>query len=345
MKYSRFFEKYANRIISVLIILIVVLLLVGGYSLIGGIDEENTHQEDEDLIVVGFSQLGSESGWRTAHTDSVQNSLSQENGYFLIYNNARQRKENQFKAIRSFISQRVDYIVFSPVTEDGWETVLSEARDAGIPVIQVDRKVSVNDDSLYTTWIGTNAREEGEKAGIWLEDYLRKNRRTNEEINIVVLQGTIGSTAQLGRTMGFDSIADKHSNWHILEQKSGDFTTAKGKEVMQEMLRRYEDIDVVVSQNDDMTFGAIEAMQEANVSFGENGKITVISFDAVHEALEMVQNGKINVDIECNPVQGEYIRDVIEMIEEGKEVEKSYIVEENVFTRDNVDKYIDYRSY
>lgn len=307
--------------------------------------EETTLPEDEDLIVVGFSQLGSESVWRSANSLSVQSTLTEENGYFLLFNNARQKQENQIKAIRSFISQRVDYIVFSPVTEEGWETVLQEAKDAGIPVILVDRKVSGVDESLYTTWVGTDARDEGEKAGRWLEGYLAKQGRQDEEINIVVLQGTIGSSAQLGRTIGFDAIAEKHSNWNILEQASGDFTIAKGKEVMQAMIRRYDDIDVVVSQNDDMTFGAIEVMEESGMTYGERGDTIVISFDAVHDALLMVQDGRINVDIECNPEQGPYIHEVIQMLENGEMVEKSYYVEEMIFTKSNVAKHLPDRTY
>jgi len=212
----------------------------------------------EDLIVVGFSQLGSESGWRTAHTASVQNALTKEAGYFLIFNNARQMQENQIKAIRSFISQRVDYIVFAPVIEDGWDTVLQEAKDAEIPVIIIDRMVNVQDDSLYTTWIGTDALEDGKKAGRWLEQYLEEKEKEEspETVNIVVLQGTLGSTAEIGRTKGFAEIASQHDNWCILEElATGEFTANKGKEVMRKMLRKYPDINVLISQNDDMTMG------------------------------------------------------------------------------------------
>ena len=299
----------------------------------------------EDLIVVGFSQLGSESGWRTAHTLSVQEALTKDTGYFLIFNNARQMQENQIKAIRSFISQRVDYIVFAPVIESGWDTVLQEAKDAGIPVIIIDRMVNIKDDSLYTTWIGTDAWEEGRKAGRWLEGYLREKNRQAERINIVVLQGTIGSTAEIGRSEGFEEIAAMHENWRILESATADFTAAKGKEVMAEMLCRYPKIDVLVSQNDDMTMGAIEAMQEAGVSFGENGQVAVISFDAIRDALEMVDEGHINVDIECNPVQGSYIDMIIQKLENGEQVERSYVVEENIFTKDNVGRFLEDTTY
>ncbi|NLG05014.1 MAG: ABC transporter substrate-binding protein, partial [Clostridia bacterium] len=295
-----------------LLLLVFGLTGCGMFSTKVSEDMMETDSIDEDLIVVGFSQLGSESLWRTANTASIQSALNKENGYFLIFNNARQKQENQIKSIRSFISQRVDYIVFSPVTEDGWDTVLQEAKEAGIPVILVDRMVKVDDSSLYATWVGTDFYEEGEKAGRWLAD---NQESETEEINIVVLQGTPGSTSQLGRTMGFKAIANEHENWNILEQVCGDFTTARGKEVMKQLIERYPDIDVVVSQNDDMTFGAIEAIEEAGLSVGVNGDIKIISFDAVHEALEMVRDGIINVDIECNPEQGEMIENVLSKLQ------------------------------
>lgn len=337
---------FSPQFMMIGIVTIIILFFVG-CGFVGRMTpkEKEPDNSTQDLVVVGYSQIGSESVWRTANSASIQSALTKENGYFLIFNNARQKQENQIKAIRSFVSQRVDYIVFSPVTEDGWETVLQEAKEAGVPVILADRMVSVNDDSLYATWVGSNTREEGEKAGKWLEDYLRREGKSSREINIVVLQGTTGSSAQLGRTMGFDSIADKHKNWKILEQTSGDFTIAKGKEVMESMLKKYDKIDVVVSQNDDMTFGAMEAMDEKGITYGVDGDVILISFDAVHDALQLVAEGKINVDIECNPEQGAYISEIIQKIENGESLEKKYYVEEQVFTMENVNDYLQQRTY
>ena len=344
-------RRRLKKLLSVLGIVALGLCMMTGCGVFVGetASVEGTEQSlseiGEDMIVVGFSQIGSESVWRTANTESIQKALSEENGYFLLFNNARQKQENQIKAIRGFISQRVDYIVFSPVTEDGWETVLQEAKEAKIPVILVDRKISSMGSGYYTTWIGTDTKEEGRKAGLWLEEYLKKQKRDEEEINIVVLQGTIGSSAQLGRSSGFENIAVAHGNWNIIAQKSGEFTTAKGKEVMEEFLQQYQDIDVVVSQNDDMTFGALDAIEEAGFTTGKNGDIIVISFDAVGDALKLVEEGKINVDIECNPDQGEYIVDVIRKLERGEVVENEYLVEEQIFTPENVGKYLDNRTY
>lgn len=307
-------------------------------------EEEPSRERTEDLIVVGVSQVGSESVWRTANTASIQQVFSRENGYFLMFDNARQKQENQIRAIRRFISQRVDYIVFSPIVEEGWETVLEEAKEADIPVILMDRMADIPP-YLYTAWVGSDFEAEGRKAGEWLEGYLKGTRFNQDQINIVVLQGTEGSTAMLGRTKGFESVANEHDNWVILEQVDANFTTAKGKEEMARMMKKYPDIDVVVSQNDDMTFGALEAIEESGKTAGAGGDITVISFDGVKEALEKVKAGKINADIECNPLLGEEVENVIKMFQRGETPEKANYVSEEVFTQKNVLDVLNERAY
>ena len=300
----------------------VMLLLAGCSREYGEAEKEDTLTPmDENLIVVGVSQVGSESVWRTANTMSLQKVFTKENGYFMIFNNARQKQENQIKAIRSFISQRVDYIVFSPIMEDGWETVLREAKEADIPVILVDRKVKLQDQSRSEEHTSELQSQQG---------------RQRENIHIVLLQGTQGATATIGRAEGFQEIAQKHENWLILEQADGEFTTAKGQEEMERLLHRYKDIDVVVSQNDDMTFGALAAIEEAGKTAGEDGDILVISFDAVKGALKLVEEGKITADIECNPNQGEYVDQIIRKMEEGEAVAKLHFVPERVFVKENV---------
>jgi simple sugar transport system substrate-binding protein len=324
---------------------------------------ENDVSEEiaSDLIVVGFSQLGSESDWRTANTKSIQTALTEENGFSLIFSNGRQSQENQIKDIRSFIFQEVNYIVIAPTTETGWDTVLQEAKEAGIPVILVDRMIDTNNDSHYVASVGTDKYEEGRKAGKWLEQYLdkkaedttsqkaktekKKREHNSGDVNIVVLEGTRNSTAQLGRSKGFNEIAENHDNWKILAHEDGDFTKAKGKEVMAKYLKQFEDIDVLVSQNDDMTFGAIEAIQEAGLTCGVNGDITIISFDAVSEAFDKMEAGLINVDIECNPLQGPLIAEIIERLEKGEQVDKVSYVEEKVFEAENASKDRIGRSY
>ena len=301
-------------------------------------------EAEENLIRVGFSQLGSESKWRRANSDSVKNSLTVENGFFLQFNNARQKQENQIKAIRGFISQQVDYIAFSPVTEDGWNTVLKEAKDAGIPVIIVDRQVS-SDSSLYTTWIGENMRREGENAGEGLAKVLEDRGRSHDKIHIVELLGTRGSTSQIGRSIGFDTICDKHQNWVLLDREDGDFTTAKGQEIMADFLEKYDNIDVVVCQNDDMAIGALQAMKNAGIDLYSPKKPIIISFDASRQGLELVTQGIIDVDVECNPASGPKLSEVIHELELGNQVEKAYYMEEKVFTLANASKYVDDRSY
>ncbi len=313
---------------------------------------------DSDLIIVGFSQLGSESDWRTANTKSIQNALIKENGFSLIFSNGRQSQENQIKDVRSFIFQEVDYIVIAPVTETGWDTVLTEAREAGIPVIIVDRMIDTDIEGLYVASVGTDKYTEGMKAGQWLEKFLKeekdkadafeekdslgvetptlqKNDQNTDDINIVVLEGTPNSTAQIGRSKGFEDIAMLHENWKIIAQESGDFTKAKGKEVMVRYLQEFDKIDILVSQNDDMTFGAIEAIQEAGLTCGVNGDITVISFDAVAEAFDLMEAGLINVDIECNPLQGQLIADILERLEKGEKAPKISYVDGMVFEAKN----------
>lgn len=331
------------------IVIIAITLTMGMVSVSckmfdAGLEQEVAAEED-DLIVVGYSQLGSESVWRTANTNSIEKALSEENGFFLQLKNARQKQENQIKAIRSFISQRVDYIVFSPIEEEGWRTVLTEAREAGIPVILVDRTIARKDESLYTTRVGTDTYWEGEQAGIWLEQDLEKSGEQDDVINIVVLEGTTGATSQIGRSVGFESIAGYHANWNIMAGESGDFTTAKGKEVMEKFLWLYDDIDVLVSQNDDMTFGAIEALKESGRYIGAGDDIRIISFDGGRTALERVKSGEIDVDIECNPEQGELLAEVIHKLQNGERVEKEYMVEDKVFTMENVDEYLESRTY
>ncbi len=348
-----------KKLIIVLVVFLTIPIILVNCSLrpitiLQHNEQDNTEDIDSNLIVVGFSQLGSESDWRTANTKSIQNALTEENGFSLIFSNGRQKQENQIKDVRSFIFQEVDYIVIAPVTETGWDTVLEEAKEAGIPVIIVDRMIDTKNSSLYIASVVTDKYVEGKKAGEWLEQYLEKEKAANasqlavaaedttkegseqksDTVNIVVLEGTLNSTAQLGRSNGFNDIAGKHENWNILAQEDGDFTKAKGKEVMVKFLQEYEDIDVLVSQNDDMTFGAIEAIQEAGLTCGVNGEITIISFDAVSEAFDKMEEGLINVDIECNPLQGPYIADIIERLERGEKVDKVY-VDEKVFEAEN----------
>ena len=295
----------------------------------------------DGTITVGFSQVGAESDWRTANTESMKSTFSEENGYELIFDDAQQKQENQLTAIRNFIQQEVDYILLAPVTETGWDTVLQEAKDADIPVIIVDRMVDVSDDSLYTTWIGTDSLLEGRKAAEWLNAYTTAKGIDAKDVNIVDIQGTIGSTAQIGRSKGLEEGVDNYG-WNLLAQQSGEFTQAKGQEVMESMLKQYDNINVVYCENDNEAFGAIDAIEAAGKTVGSdiaNGEIMVISFDTTNAGLTDTLAGKITCDVECNPLHGPRAEELIKALEAGEEVEKLNYVDEEIFaTDDTVDK-------
>ena len=295
----------------------------------------------DDTITVGFSQVGAESDWLTANTESMKSTFSEENGYELIFDDAQQKQENQLTAIRNFIQQEVDYILLAPVTETGWDTVLQEAKDADIPVIIVDRMVDVSDDSLYTTWIGTDSLLEGRKAAEWLNAYTTAKGIDAKDVNIVDIQGTIGSTAQIGRSKGLEEGVDNYG-WNLLAQQSGEFTQAKGQEVMESMLKQYDNINVVYCENDNEAFGAIDAIEAAGKTVGSdiaNGEIMVISFDTTNAGLTDTLAGKITCDVECNPLHGPRAEELIKALEAGEEVQKLNYVDEEIFAADDtVDK-------
>ncbi len=299
-------------------------------------ESEDTEQSDESKsIVVGFSQLGAESDWRSANTESMKSTFVEESGYTLIFEDGQQKQANQIMAIRTFIQQEVDYIVLAPVTETGWDTVLQEARDAEIPVIVVDRKVDVSDESLFTCWVGSDFELEAKKAAEWLNRYVTEQDIDPGDVHIVNIQGTLGASAQIGRTKGLEDAAVKNG-WDLMVEVTGDFTQAKGKEVMASLLEQYDNINVVYCENDNEALGAIEAITMAGRSVGSdilNGKIMVISFDGVNEqALRYVREDKITCIAECNPLHGPRVQAIIELLEAGGTPDKFSYVEEEIFS-------------
>ena len=281
-----------------------------------------------DVITVGFSQVGAESDWRTANTESMKSTFSTENGYNLIFDDAQQKQENQIAAIRNFIQQEVDYIVLAPVTESGWDTVLQEAKDAEIPVIIVDRMVNVSDDSLYTAWVGSNFKLEGQKACEWLKAYAEAKGMS--EVNIVDIQGTIGASAQIGRTEALNEAVEANG-WNLLAQQTGEFTQAKGQEVMESMLKQYDNINVVYCENDNEAFGAIEAIKAAGKTVGPDGDILVMSFDTTKQGITDTLSGDIIVNTECNPLHGPRVEQIIKQLQAGETPEKQAYVEEGIY--------------
>ena len=296
----------------------------------------------DGLIAVGFSQVGAESDWRLANTKSMRETFSEANGYRLILKDAQQKPENQFAAVREFIAQKVDYIVIAPITEDGWDDVLKEAKTAGIPVIIVDRMISTSDDSLYTCWVGSNFHSEGEIAVAWME----KTFKDASDLKIIHLQGSLGSSAQIGRSDALHDAISKIPGWDELYCVTADFTQVKGKEVMEYALKQFSNIDVIYAENDNMAFGAIEALDAANMTYGPNGDVTIISFDATNAGLTATLAGKINYNVECNPLHGPRVEVIIQQLSNGGTPDKLVYVSEAAFDATTITQEdIDARAY
>ena len=282
------------------------------------------------VIKVGFAQIGSESDWRVGCTNSVRQACA-DAGFDLTFVDANQVQENQIKALRDFITQGVDYIGFSPVVETGWDQVMREIKDAGIPVIMLDRNIEMPDrDDYYATWIGSNFIEEGEKSAKWLLEYLELVGRSNDDINIVELQGTVGSSPAIDRKTGFENGIAGKPNLSITQSQTGDFTTELGKTVMESFIKKAQadgvKIDVLYAHNDGMAIGAIQAIKEAGLVPGED--IIIIGVDAVKLAFEAIIAGEMNVTVECSPLLGPQFVGAINDMEAGKTLDKiTYSIE------------------
>jgi simple sugar transport system substrate-binding protein len=281
-------------------------------------------------ITLGFSQIGAESEWRTANTQSIKEAAAAA-GINLKFSDAQQKQENQIKAIRSFIAQKVDVIAFSPVVETGWEPVLREAKAAKIPVILSDRAVDVKDDSLWVSFMGSDFVEEGRRAAKWLMSYGPvKELAAKGDVNIVELQGTVGSAPAIDRKVGFEEVIKGSPNYKIIRSQTGDFTRAKGKEVMEAFLKAEgKRINVLYAHNDDMAIGAIQAIEEAGLKPGKD--IVIVSIDAVKGAFEAMMAGKLNATIECSPLLGPQLMSAVKDLMAGKPLPKRIVTEEGVF--------------
>jgi simple sugar transport system substrate-binding protein len=295
-------------------------------------------QSGKKHLVVGFSQVGAESGWRTANTLSIKNE-ARKRGIELKFADAQQKQENQIKAIRSFIAQKVDVIMFSPVVETGWEPVLREAKAAGIPVILSDRAVKVSDDSLYKTFIGSDFVEEGRRAARWLA------KKMNGKAMIAELQGTPGSAPAIDRKKGFEEVIAHYPGMKIIKSQTGDFTRAKGKEVMEAFLRSPEGkkINALFAHNDDMALGAIQAIEAAGLRPGKD--IIIVSIDGVRGAFDAMVAGKLNCTVECNPLLGPQLFDAAEKIAAGQPVPHRIVTKEGVYDQSVAKQVIASRQY
>ena len=296
---------------------------------------ESVQHVSSRTIKIGYAQVGHEAAWRDANTTSFKTTFTPENGYELLFVDADGNQEVQIAAIRDFIAQNVDYIIVAPVVESGWDAVLKEAKAAAIPVILSDRQMKVSDESLYLCWVGGNFLKEGRDGVKWLESYLENKNLGSEDINIVDLQGTIGASAQVGRTKGIEEGIKAHPNWNLIAQKSGDFRTDGGKKAMKEIIKEVgiEKINVLFAENDDMALGAIEAIKESGKKPGED--IIIITFDAGHEAFVRMIAGEINCACECNPLHGPRVAEIINTLENGGTVDKIQYVDEAVFDQSN----------
>ena len=285
-----------------------------------------------DLITVGFAQVGHESDWRTASTKSAQDVFSEENGYQLSFIDCDNDSATQLEAVRGFIQQGVDYIIIDPIVSTGWDAVLTECEDAGIPVIVIDR--TIDDSDKYVTWVGSDFKTEGLACGEWLKAYAEAKGIT--EINALVIEGSTGASATIGRTEGFKEVADREG-WTILDSQNGDFTEAGGQEVMESYCQSYEgQFNVVICQNDNEAYGAMTAMDAAGVSYGVDGDVIIVSFDSNKPAVQHVLEGNMNATFECNPMAAPFVEEVIQQLEAGETPEKEIYMDESWFAAEDI---------
>ncbi len=299
----------------------------------GGEEQAPGKQPVKGKIVVGFSQIGSESDWRAANTVSIKTE-AEKRGIDLRFADAQQKQENQIKALRSFIQQKVDIIAFSPMVETGWEPVLREIKKAGIPVILTDRAVDVTDHSLYVTFIGSDFVEEGRRAARWFI------KNTQGEVKVFELRGTPGASCATDRKNGFEEAIKDHPRIKIIKSQDGNFERGRGKEVMEAFLGTKEgkEFNALFAHNDDMALGAIQAMKEKALKPGTD--IKIVSVDAVKAAFEAMIAGELNCTVECNPLIGPQLFDMVEAI-----ARKRVVIPEDVFEQATAKDVIKTRKY
>ena len=338
-----------KRTMKVLLGITIIMFVLGGTMFVSGLKEAGSawgaagEVIKHRPIVVGFSQIGSESEWRTANTASVQQSFRNDPDMKLIYSDAQQKQENQIQALRSFVARKVDVILFTALVETGYRPVLEEAKRAGIPVIMIDRDVAKEDRDLRLTIMGSNFVVEGEKAANWLAGYLKKQGKGNAPINIVELQGTTGSAPAIDRYNGFRNIMKNYPNWKITRSQTGNFTSSEGKMVMEAFLKSDKNIDVLYAHNDQMALGAIQAIKEAGLKPGKD--IIIVAIDAVKGAFEAMVKGEMNASIECNPLLGPQALQAVHDLADGKILPERIWTIEGIYDQTNAKKALPTRQY
>jgi len=283
-------------------------------------------------ITVGFSQVGAESGWRTANTESIKASLTEANGFKLTFVDAQQKQENQIKALRDFIAQGMDVIAFSPVIQTGWDQVLQEIKDAKIPLVLTDRAVTSSLSDPYQGFIGSDFKKEGTAAGDWV-------KKNAPDAKIFELQGTMGSAPQVDRQSGFEAVVGSQ----VIGRASGNFTRAEGKTAMEAALQSYPEMTLLFAHNDDMGLGALEAITAAGKTPGTD--IKIVTVDAVKDGLKALYDKKFNYVVECNPVFGDQLADLIKKVHAGQSSTTQTIVTETTFDQSITQATIDARKY
>ncbi|WP_348648554.1 ABC transporter substrate-binding protein [Cryobacterium breve] len=258
----------------------------------------------------------------------------------LKFSDAQQKQENQIKAIRSYITQGVDVIAFSPVVETGWDAVLKEAKDAGIPVVLTDRAVDSKDDSLYVSFLGSDFVKEGQKAGQWVVDEYKDQ---TDPVKIIQLEGTTGAAPAIDRAEGFADVIKADPKFQIVASQTGDFTRAGGKQVTEALLKSNPDATLIFAHNDDMGLGAIEAIEAAGKVPGKD--IKIVTIDAVKDGMQALSDGKINFIVECSPLLGKQLVDIVTKVVAGESVEKRILTEETTFTREQATAALPTRQY
>jgi simple sugar transport system substrate-binding protein len=281
----------------------------------------------QSKMTIGFSQVGSESGWRAAET-KVSKIEAEKRGVDLKISDAQQKQENQIRAVRSFIAQGVDAIFIAPVVSTGWDSVLKEAKDAKIPVVLLDRSIETKDETLYLTAVTSDTVYEGKVAGEWLA------KETGGKCNVVELQGTVGSSPAINRKKGFDQVVAANPGMKIVRTQSGDFTRTKGKEVMESFIKAEgggKNICAVYAHNDDMAIGAIQAIKEAGLKPGKD--IKIVSIDAVPDIFKAMADGEANVTVELTPnMAGPALDALMAFKKDGKQPPKWIQTESKVYT-------------
>lgn len=290
-------------------------------------------------ITMGFSQVGAESGWRTANTKSIQEAATAAD-VDLKFSDANGEQENQISAIRSFVQQRVDVIAFSPVVRTGWDAVLLEAKNAGIPVILTDRAVDTQEKDVFKTFVGADFVEEGRRAGKWV---VEQYASAPGPVSIVQLEGTTGADPAIERNSGFADAIAANPNLKVIASQSGDFTRSGGKQVMEAFLKAHPKIDLVFAQNDDMGLGAMEAIEAAGLTPGKDVKIVAV--DATRDGMQALADGKFNYIVECNPLLGPQLMDLAKKVVAGEPVPPRVVTPDEAFDQQQAAAVLPGRKY